>query len=64
MCTLDLDTAVTYESGADVCAGISAATSAAAVGGVTTLFEMPLNSNPPTTDLTSLKAKQALVKVS
>ena len=45
------------------CAGIAAATSAAAAGGVTTLFDMPLNSNPPTTDLHSLKKKQALVKV-
>ncbi len=45
------------------CAGIAAATSAAAAGGVTTLFDMPLNSNPPTTDLQSLKKKQALVKV-
>ena len=45
------------------CAGIAAATSAAATGGVTTLFDMPLNSNPPTTDLHSLKKKQALVKV-
>ncbi len=30
---------------------------------MTTLFDMPLNSNPPTTDLQSLKKKQALVKV-
>lgn len=44
-------------------AGISAATAAAAAGGVSTLFEMPLNSNPPTTTLLALKAKQALVKV-
>ncbi|KAL3162052.1 hypothetical protein ABBQ38_009118 [Trebouxia sp. C0009 RCD-2024] len=50
------------EPGREHWEGITAATSAAAVGGVTTLFEMPLNSNPPTTDLTSLKAKQALMK--
>lgn len=43
--------------------GIPAATSAAAVGGVTTLFDMPLNSNPPTTSLQTLKRKQSLVKV-
>ena len=50
---------------ADSCgsAGIAAATSAAAAGGVTTLFDMPLNSNPPTTDSQSLQKKQALVKV-
>lgn len=43
--------------------GITAATSAAAAGGVSTVFEMPLNSNPPTIDVQSLKDKQRLVKV-
>ncbi|KAL0052815.1 hypothetical protein WJX82_008241 [Trebouxia sp. C0006] len=50
------------EPGREHWEGIAAATSAAATGGVTTLFDMPLNSNPPTTDLHSLKKKQALVK--
>ncbi|KAA6420022.1 MAG: allantoinase [Trebouxia sp. A1-2] len=50
------------EPGREHWEGIAAATSAAAAGGLTTLFDMPLNSNPPTTDLQSLKKKQALVK--
>lgn len=50
------------EPGREHWEGIPAATSAAAVGGVTTLFDMPLNSNPPTTSLQTLKRKQSLVK--
>ncbi len=39
--------------------GFSTATRAAAAGGVTTLFDMPLNSIPPTTSLAALQAKRA-----
>ena len=39
--------------------GFAHATRAAAVGGVTTIVEMPLNSIPPTVDVASLRAKQA-----
>lgn len=38
--------------------GFHSATRAAAAGGVTTLIDMPLNSIPPTTTVTGLKAKQ------
>jgi allantoinase len=38
-------------------------TLAAAYGGVTTVIDMPLNSNPVTTDITQLEAKKALTKV-
>ncbi len=38
--------------------GFASATSAAAAGGVTTLFDMPLNSIPATTSVTALDAKQ------
>ncbi|MEP7736903.1 allantoinase AllB [Nocardioides sp. 31GB23] len=38
--------------------GFATATRAAAAGGVTTLVDMPLNSVPPTTTLTGLRAKQ------
>lgn len=44
-------------------AGITAATSAAAAGGVTTVFDMPLNSNPPTISMQTLRDKQSLMKV-
>ncbi|CAN5222525.1 allantoinase AllB [soil metagenome] len=39
--------------------GFDTATTAAALGGVTTIVDMPLNSLPPTTDVAALKAKQA-----
>lgn len=39
--------------------GFASATRAAAVGGVTTLIDMPLNSIPPTTTLAGLEAKLA-----
>ena len=39
--------------------GFATATRAAAVGGVTTLVDMPLNSIPPTTTSTALAAKRA-----
>jgi allantoinase len=38
--------------------GFVSATEAAALGGATTLVDMPLNSVPPTTTLTGLRAKQ------
>ena len=38
--------------------GFATATAAAAMGGVTTLVDMPLNSVPPTTTLAGLRAKQ------
>ena len=38
--------------------GFASATSAAAAGGVTTLFDMPLNSIPATTSLAALEAKR------
>ena len=39
--------------------GFASATRAAALGGVTTLVDMPLNSVPPTTSVAHLRAKQA-----
>jgi allantoinase len=39
--------------------GFATATRAAAAGGVTAIIDMPLNSLPPTTDVTALKIKQA-----
>ena len=39
--------------------GFVSATEAAALGGATTLIDMPLNSIPPTTTITGLRAKQA-----
>ncbi|MGW5875679.1 allantoinase AllB [Nocardiopsis terrae] len=39
--------------------GFASATRAAALGGVTTLVDMPLNSVPPTTTLDGLRAKRA-----
>ena len=42
--------------------GFATATSAAAVGGVTTLVDMPLNSIPATTSLEGLRAKQAAAR--
>jgi allantoinase len=42
--------------------GFASATRAAAAGGVTTLFDMPLNSVPATTSLTSLEEKRAAAR--
>jgi allantoinase len=39
--------------------GFASATRAAAAGGVTTIIDMPLNSIPPTVDLSALAAKRA-----
>src|SRR5512142_1709090 len=39
--------------------GLESATAAAAAGGITTLFDMPLNSIPPTTTRAGLVAKLA-----
>ncbi len=42
---------------------MATATAAAAVGGVTTVVDMPLNSNPVTTVASQLLLKQKLAKV-
>jgi allantoinase len=42
--------------------GFDTATRAAARGGVTTLIDMPLNSIPPTTDVSALATKQAAAR--
>jgi allantoinase len=42
--------------------GFATATAAAALGGVTTLVDMPLNSVPPTTTVAGLRAKQAAAR--
>ncbi|GAB3719282.1 allantoinase AllB [Nocardiopsis nanhaiensis] len=42
--------------------GFASATRAAALGGVTTLVDMPLNSVPPTTTVDGLKAKRAVAE--
>jgi allantoinase len=42
--------------------GFPTATRAAAAGGVTTLIDMPLNSIPPTTDLSALALKRATAR--
>ena len=42
--------------------GFATATAAAALGGVTTLIDMPLNSVPPTTTVAGLRAKQAAAR--
>lgn len=47
------------EPGRTAWEGFASATRAAAVGGVTTLVDMPLNSIPPTTTLAGLQAKRA-----
>ena len=39
--------------------GFASATRAAAAGGVTTIFDMPLNSFPPTTSVAALEVKRA-----
>jgi allantoinase len=53
------------EPGRTAWEGFESATTAAALGGVTTLVDMPLNSVPPTTTVEGLRAKQqaALGKV-
>lgn len=40
-----------------MCTGFTTATRAAAVGGVTTIVDMPLNSLPPTTTPDNLRVK-------
>lgn len=45
-------------------AGMLSGTTAAILGGVTTVIDMPLNSNPVTTTVEQLRAKQAVAKVS
>jgi allantoinase len=42
--------------------GFASATRAAAAGGVTTILDMPLNSVPPTTTLSHLRAKQEVAR--
>ncbi len=42
--------------------GFATATAAAAAGGVTTIIDMPLNSVPPTTDVSALAAKRAAAR--
>jgi allantoinase len=44
--------------------GFATATRAAAAGGVTTLIDMPLNSIPPTVDVSALRAKQDAARAS
>ena len=46
------------EPGRDDWEGFDSATKAAAIGGVTTLIEMPLNASPVTTDVKAFKLKQ------
>jgi allantoinase len=42
--------------------GLASGTQALVAGGVTTFFDMPLNSNPPVTTLETLQAKLALMR--
>lgn len=42
--------------------GIETGTRALAAGGVTTFFDMPLNSSPPVTTVAAFRAKQALIE--
>ena len=42
--------------------GFASATRAAAAGGITTLLDMPLNSIPPTTQVSALEAKRAAAR--
>ncbi|KXZ50155.1 hypothetical protein GPECTOR_17g791 [Gonium pectorale] len=51
------------EPGREEWEGISNGTRAAVSGGVTTVIDMPLNSNPVTTTLAQLEAKKARAKV-
>ncbi len=46
------------EPGRETWEGFDTATKAAAIGGVTTLIEMPLNASPVTTDVSAFKLKQ------
>ncbi len=46
------------EPGRETWEGFDTATKAAAIGGVTTLIEMPLNASPVTTDVNAFKLKQ------
>jgi len=46
------------EPGREEWEGFDTATKAAAIGGITTLIEMPLNASPVTTDLKAFKLKQ------
>ncbi len=50
------------EPGREDWEGIESGTRALAAGGVTTFFDMPLNSSPPVTTVEAFKAKQALIK--
>ena len=50
------------EPGRDHWEGFDTATKAAAIGGVTTLIEMPLNANPVTTNVEAFKLKQSASK--
>ncbi|OUS03537.1 allantoinase [Flavobacteriales bacterium 33_180_T64] len=50
------------EPGREDWEGFDTATKAAAIGGVTTLIEMPLNANPVTTDIKAFQLKQEASK--
>src|ERR1700755_595522 len=50
------------EPGPPECEGFATATTAAAIGGVTTLVDMPLNSIPPTTTREGFAAKRAAAR--
>ena len=50
------------EPGRESWEGFDTATKAAAIGGITTLIEMPLNASPVTTDLKAFKLKQGASK--
>lgn len=50
------------EPGRETWEGFDTATKAAAIGGVTTLIEMPLNASPVTTDVSAFKLKQEASK--
>ncbi|WP_033960041.1 allantoinase AllB [Psychroserpens jangbogonensis] len=50
------------EPGREDWEGFDTATKAAAIGGITTLIEMPLNASPVTTDLKAFKRKQEASK--
>jgi allantoinase len=50
------------EPGRTAWEGFATATTAAALGGVTTVVDMPLNSLPPTTTVAGLRAKQAAAR--
>ncbi|MFQ3648222.1 MAG: allantoinase AllB [Anaerolineae bacterium] len=50
------------EPGREDWEGIESGTRALAAGGVTTFFDMPLNSSPPVTTVEAFRAKQALIQ--